>query len=86
MDPGSIQQKSRKTEKINGSNYAPGPYREEAWKFLRQCLKESQYEELLTRPKVKKYPYVVAKVVLSLIDWERYVYIEQNGSLDGFDL
>ena len=66
------------------SIYTPGRYRAEAMAFLRTRLGEEEYVQIMSPPGARQYPYVAAKLFLSPQDWEKYVYVEQNGSLRGF--
>ena len=65
-------------------NYAPGPYRGEANAFLRECMGSEKYDAVMTVGAGRSHPYVAARVFLSDYDWERFVWIEQHGSLEGF--
>ena len=64
--------------------YSQGMFRQEAMAFLRERLGERQYERIMMRPDSRQHPYVAARVFLSPLDWDRYVWIEQHGTLDGF--
>ena len=64
--------------------YRPGQYRQEALRFLREHVGEKQFDRIMGRADSRQHPYVAARVFLSPLDWDRYVWIEQHGTLDGF--
>ena len=65
--------------------YVPGPHKPEALAFMRQRLGDDRYGALLQNARARANANVVARIVLSPLDWAKYAYIEQTGSLDGFD-
>ncbi len=65
-------------------SYRPGKYREEALDFLKERLGEKQFEQIMGKADSREHPYVAARVFLSPADWERYVWIEQHGTLEGY--
>lgn len=71
------------TESCNG-NYTPGEYQAEAMAFMKSCLGEEQYVRVMSPEKAREHPYVAARLFLSPLDWEKYVYVEQHGTLDGY--
>ena len=73
-------------EFFSEGNYLPGNYKEEASDFLRSCLGESIYEEIMSAEAGQRHPYVAARLFLNEDDWRKYVWIEQYGSLDGYPL
>ena len=64
--------------------YSPGVYKKEAVAFLKQCLNEEVFEKLCRNEKFRRNPVIGAKLFLSAEDWNKYVWIEQHGSLNGF--
>ena len=60
------------------------PYREEALRFFRSCVGEEQYERAMNSEAGKQHHYVAARAFLSQADWEKFVWIEEHGSLTGF--
>lgn len=68
---------------ISGGQYVPGSFKKEADVFLKSCLGDDIYGKIMQGPG-SKFPYVAAKIYLNENDWAKYVWIEQNGSLDGF--
>ena len=69
---------------ISGGQYVPGTYKQEASAFLKACLGDEMYGKIMHSGSGQKYPYVAAKIYLNGLDWEKYVWIEQHGSLEGF--
>ena len=67
-----------------GGWYVPGEYRAEAMAFLRSCLGEEQYAQVMSPAKARQHPYVAARLFLSPQDWKKYAYVEQYGTLQGF--
>ena len=65
--------------------YKPGfQFKEEALQFFRQCVGEDAYDRAMNSEVGKLHHYVAARVLLSQADWEKFVWIEEHGSLDGF--
>ena len=69
---------------ISAGAYTPGAFKEEANGFLKSCLGDEMYDRIMSNGNSRKHPYVAAKIYLSGQDWEKFVWIEQHGSLDGF--
>ena len=67
---------------INDTSY--GAYNEEALRFLREHMDKVQYDIIMSTKRGRELPYVAARVFLSDVDWRRYVWIVDHGSLDGF--
>lgn len=64
--------------------YQPGfRYREAALAFFRQCVGEKTYTHAM-RSEAGRHHYVAARIYLNQSDWEKFVWIEEHGSLDGF--
>ena len=66
------------------ARYSPGKYKTEAVLFLKQCLDSDTFAKLCKSENFRRNPVVAAKIYLSRDDWNKYVWIEQNGSLAGF--
>ena len=64
--------------------YVPGPYKEEAKAFFRQCVGDETYERAMGSDAGHRHHYVAARVCLNQTDWEKFTWIEQFGSLDGY--
>ena len=65
-------------------DYSPGVYKKEAIAFLKQCLDKDVFEKLCRNDKFRRNPVIGAKLFLGASDWNKYVWIEQHGSLEGF--
>ena len=64
--------------------YQPGfRYREAALAFFRQRVGEETYAHAMSS-EAGRHHYVAARIYLDQADWEKFVWIEQYGSLDGF--
>ena len=65
--------------------YKPGlKYRKEAMVFFRDCVGEETYNRAMNSEAGRRHHYVAARVFLSQADWEKFVWIEEFGSLAGF--
>ena len=64
--------------------YKPGRHTKEAVSFLRERVGEERFRLIMKSPDSRRYPYVAARLFLSTKDWHKYVWIEKNGTLDGF--
>ena len=68
----------------DSGTYRPGEYRKEAMAFLRERVGEQQFDRIMGRADSRRQPYVAARLFLSPLDWARYTWIEQHGTLEGF--
>lgn len=65
--------------------YRPGfRFKEESLRYFRQCVGEETYVRAMSSEAGRRHHYVVARAFLGQADWEKFVWIEQFGSLDGF--
>ena len=76
-------------EQIVGGAYVPGvhrpgKYKNEAKLFFRDCVGQKIYDYAMSGDAGKKHHYVAARAFLQQKDWEKFVWIEQYGSLDGY--
>ena len=71
-------------EAFTVARYSPGIYKTEAVMFLKQCLDSDTFAKLSRSENFRRNPVVAAKIYLRDEDWNKYVWIEQHGSLDGF--
>ena len=71
-------------EAFTVARYSPGIYKTEAVLFLKQCLDSDTFDRLCKSENFRRNPVVAAKIYLRGEDWNKYVWIEQHGSLDGF--
>ncbi len=67
-----------------GGNYTPGVYREQALTFLKERIDTETYNCLMRHGECLRHPYVAAKIYLNAGDWDKYIWIEQHGSLEGY--
>ena len=51
---------------------------------MKQCLDSDTFAKLCKSENFRRNPVVAAKIYLSGENWNKYVWIEQHGSLDGF--
>ena len=65
--------------------YRPGfQYKQESLDFFRHCVGEEIYQLAMNSDAGREHHYVVARAFLNQKDWEKFVWIEEFGSLDGF--
>lgn len=65
--------------------YRPGfQYKQESLQFFRQCVGEETYQLAMNSEAGRAHHYAVARAFLNQTDWEKFVWIEEYGSLDGF--
>lgn len=78
------------TEAVHAGSHALGVYRPglrfktESLRFFRQCVGEETYARAMQSEAGKRHHFVVARAFLSQEDWEKFVWIEEYGSLKGF--
>ena len=83
--PGAAQEEQTSGGNIKLGIYRPGfPYKEESLRYFRQCVGEQAYNKAMNSEVGRRHHYVAARVLLSQAEWERFVWIEEYGSLDGF--
>ena len=59
-------------------------YKQESLEFFRSCVGDAVYSRAMNSEAGKLHHYVAARVLLSQADWEKFVWIEEHGSLDNF--
>ena len=65
--------------------YRPGfQYRHESLQFFKACVGEAVYSRAMNSDAGRAHHYTVARAFLNQKDWEKFVWIEEFGSLDGF--
>ena len=65
--------------------YRPGfRFKKEALLYFRQCVGEETYARAMQSEAGKRHHFVVARAFLNQEDWEKFVWIEEYGSLKGF--
>ena len=77
-------------EAARGGSHALGVYRpgfrfkKESLRYFRQCVGEETYARAMQSEAGKQHHFVVARAFLSQEDWEKFVWIEEYGSLKDF--
>ena len=81
---------SDRFESIHGGGYALGVYkpgfryRKESLQFFRACVGDDVYSKAMSSEAGKAHHYAVARAFLDQPDWEKFVWVEEHGSLDSF--
>ena len=87
---GIIELSADHLESINGGAntlgvYRPGfRYKQESLRFFKECVGEAVYAKAMNSDAGRVHHYTVARAFLGQTDWEKFVWIEEFGSLDGF--
>ena len=77
-------------ESVNGGTAALGVYRQgfrykkESLQFFRACVGDDVYAKAMNSEAGRAHHFTVARDFLNQTDWEKFVWIEEFGSLDGF--
>lgn len=65
--------------------YRPGfRYKKESLLYFKACVGEDAYARAMNSEAGRAHHYTVARAFLNQADWEKFVWIEEFGSLDGF--
>ena len=65
--------------------YRPGfRFIKESLLFFQQCVGKETYTRAMQSEAGKQHHFVVARAFLKQADWEKFVWIEEFGSLAGF--
>ena len=65
--------------------YKPGfQHKEKSLVFFRSCVGDEVYSKAMNSEAGRAHHYTVARAFLSQRDWEKFVWIEEHGNLDGF--
>ena len=65
--------------------YRPGfRYKNESMQYFKSCVGEDAYLKAMNSDAGRAHHYVVARALLNQSDWEKFVWIEEHGSLEGF--
>lgn len=59
-------------------------YKQESLDYFRQCVGDETYRLAMNSEIGRAHHYAAARAFLSQRDWERFVWIEEYGSLAGF--
>ncbi len=72
-------------ESVQLGVYKPGfRYKEASLRFFRECVGDELYTRAMSSEVGHAHHYAVARAFLQQADWEKFVWIEEHGSLDGF--
>ena len=77
-------------EAARGGSHALGIYRpgfrfkKESLLYFQQCVGKETYTRAMQSEAGKQHHFVVARAFLKQADWEKFVWIEEFGSLAGF--
>ena len=77
-------------ETVNGGTRPLGIYRQgfrhkkESLQFFRECVGDDVYTKAMNSEAGHSHHYTVARAFLNQSDWEKFVWIEEHGSLNGF--
>ena len=65
--------------------YRPGfRHQRESLQFFKACVGEDVYSMAMNSDAGRAHHYTVARAFLNQTNWEKFVWIEEFGSLDGF--
>ena len=65
--------------------YKPGfQYKKESLSFFKSCVGDEIFDKAINSEAGRAHHYTVARAFLSQDNWERFVWIEEFGSLKGF--
>ena len=65
--------------------YRPGfRFRTESLAFFKLCVGEEVYRRAMNSEAGQAHHYAVARAFLNQSDWEKFVWIEEYSSLNGF--
>lgn len=59
-------------------------HKKESLRFFRACVGDEMYETAMSSDAGRAHHYVVARMFLNQADWEKFVWIEEHGSLEDF--
>ena len=84
-----IELNPEQMEAVNGGHalgiYRPGfRHKQESLRFFRACVGDEMYEKAMSSDAGCAHHYVVARMFLNQADWEKFVWIEEHGSLEDF--
>ena len=52
--------------------------------FFKTCVGDEAYTKAMNSEAGRTHHYVVARTLLNQADWEKFVWIEEHGSLEDF--
>ena len=59
-------------------------HKKESLQFFKECVGEEVYSKAMNSEAGHSHHYAVARAFLNQSDWEKFVWIEEHGSLEGF--
>ena len=59
-------------------------YKKESMQYFKSCVGDDTYQKAMNSDAGRAHHYVVARTLLNQSDWEKFVWIEEHGSLQGF--
>ena len=59
-------------------------YKKESLRFFKTCVGDEAYTKAMNSEAGRTHHYVVARTLLNQTDWEKFVWIEEHGSLEDF--
>lgn len=88
---GGYELKPEQIDSVSGGRarlgiYDPSfSYKDESLAFFRQCVGEETYNKTINSEVGRARNYAaIARAFLCQSDWEKFVWIEEHGSLEGF--
>ena len=83
LNPNQLESVSGGTDTLGV--YRPGfQFKQESLDYFRQCVGEETYQLAMNSEAGREHHYAVVRAFLNQKDWEKFVWIEEFGSLDGF--
>lgn len=65
--------------------YRPGfRHKKESLRFFKTCVGDETYTKAMKSEAGRTHHYVVVRTLLNQTDWEKFVWIEEHGSLEDF--
>ena len=77
-------------ESVGGGTHALGVYKpgfqhkKESLQYFKACVGEDVYARAMSSEAGRAHHYSVVRAFLNQTDWEKFCWIEQYGTLDGF--
>lgn len=81
-----VRSEQERTDRTENISYTPGAFREESMDFLKKHMDEEVFTMVMNSQDEKAIPSVLARIYLNEDDWQKYIWIEKHGSLEGFEI
>jgi len=81
-----VRSEQERTDRTENISYTPGAFMEEAMAFLKKNMDEDVFTMVMNSQDEKAIPSVLARIYLNEDDWQKYIWIEKHGSLEGFKI